>query len=131
VLGHTIAVEGGRHDRQRSVAPSTPAEECQQEIDVETAFVKLVEYDRVELIETLPSTFGDHSKDDASRGKEYLRISIRLVLVAHAVSHASPELAPFELCHSDSEAPTGDTARLYNEHGAPLATPPWHLGRLP
>ncbi len=122
MLGEAFGVDGGRGDDQLQVRPLAQQllQVAQQEIDVEAAFVRLVDDDRVVVRQ--PAVTGDLRQQNAVGHELDAAVFADLVIEAHLVADQLAQFTLQFLCHAAGHRTCGNPSRLGAADHAGLAT---------
>ncbi len=122
MLGEALGVDGRRSDDQLQVRALAQQllEIAKQEVDVEAAFVRFVDDDRVVVRQ--PAITGDFGQQDAVGHELDAGVFADLVVEAHLVAHQLAQLALQFLRDTAGHRTCGDPARLRAADHAGLAT---------
>ncbi len=122
MLGEAFGVDGGRSDDQLQVRALAQQllQVAQQEVDVEAAFVRLVDDDRVVVRQ--PAVTGDFRQQDAVGHELDAAVFADLVVEAHLVADQLAQFALQFLRHAAGHRTCSNPSRLGAADHAGLAT---------
>jgi hypothetical protein len=122
MLGEAFGIDGGRGDDQFQVRALAQQllQVAQQEVDVEAAFVRLVDDDRVVVRQ--PAVTGDLRQQDAVGHELDAAVFADLVVEAHLVADQLAQFALQFLRHAACHRTCGNPSRLGAADHAGLAT---------